>query len=154
MLFVVGWLIWLAFSARASQTPAKRLVGMYVVTPAALNAPSGRVDPASVGRIWFGEVAIKFLLIGVVSGGILLIVDGLWIFFSRDGQTLHDKIAGTLVVNSPSGIHPDQAPRKRPSGADPVDVRARLREIEARHERGDISPTEYADARRRILDDI
>ena len=86
----VGWLIWLFFTAQASQTPAKRMLHMYI-----LDAAGGAV-PA--WRIWFREVVVKGLPILLI--GYFVVAASVGVFLvNRDRRALHDLIAGTIVVH-------------------------------------------------------
>ena len=57
---IIGWYIWLAFTAKTSQSPAKRLLDVYV-----LDIQS--VQPITAGRVWVREVLVKQLLVGLVG---------------------------------------------------------------------------------------
>ena len=177
LLFLVtlglGWLIWMHFTAKTAQTPAKRFLSMYVIM-------TNQRGPASYGRLWVREGVIEWALIGVVgglfTGGIIGVIDALWIFLDRNKQTLHDKIAETLVVHAPEGIRsldgsgatavgrqPPLTPSPRPGtlsapgGPESYgssDTRERLRVLRTLWENGEISIGEYEKRRRRILDEI
>lgn len=164
---VVGWLIWLYFTAQTSQTPAKRLLNMYILTEEG--------EPATAGRVWAREILVDWLLFGVagglITGGIASIVDAGWILFDRDNQTLHDKISQTIVIHVPvpsvrraglvdpatahaAGPVPPPAP---PGGTDayrPRDTERRLRELQQLVDDGLITLREYQERRRRILDEM
>jgi uncharacterized RDD family membrane protein YckC len=95
----IGWLIWLIFTAQTGQTPAKRLLNVYIVD----------VDtdqPVSAGRVWTREVLIKLILFGWVLGAFTFGIAGLvnygWALFDEKRQALHDKMVNTRVVYSPT----------------------------------------------------
>ena len=105
----VIWLIWFATVAKRGQTPGKQLVSTQVV----------RTDgaPASRKLMWAREVGyriavnVPMLLIGslypdsaiasivVLLIAMVVVADGVAIFFSPDRQTLHDRVFGTLVIS-------------------------------------------------------
>lgn len=128
----VGWLVWLAIVARRSQSPGKWLLGMYILR--------GDGTPASAKRVWLREVVMKWLLFGAAGwllggvGGLVLVADGLWIFGNLDRQTLHDKLADTIVVSSPGGL-----------------VAVRLLQIEGLRDEGLITQYEYEERRSRLM---
>src|SRR5437762_8073668 len=95
----IGWLIWFAFQAPKARTPAKSLTGLYVI-----NLETGRA--ATTGEMWLREIVVKVIVISVVNVfvGIAGIVDGLWVFFDKNRQTLHDKILSQVVVYAPHGL--------------------------------------------------
>ena len=168
LLFVVtfglGWLIWMHFTAQTSQSPAKRLLNTYIVVrhEAAL---------ATYERVWVRDVAVLWLLFGILlsslSGGIVPLVDMLWILFDRQKQTLHDKVVDTVIVYAPLGLGertvgpgPAGAPWSRdrggpaPGGPESyasADTQAQLRALRRMWERGEIGGEEYERRRREVL---
>ena len=59
---------------------------------------------ATGGQLDYGKSAIRAgVLAGlyIVSCGVGLLLDGLWPLWDPKRQTLHDKVAGTLVVDTP-----------------------------------------------------
>lgn len=95
LTLVIGYLVWLAFSMRHGQTPAKQLLGIRVI----------RADgsPSDWGWTFVREVVVKSVIIGFgvdsITFGLGSILDGLWAFWDRDRQAIHDKIVKTLVVD-------------------------------------------------------
>jgi uncharacterized RDD family membrane protein YckC len=110
LTLVVGWFIWLFFTAKTAQTPAKRLLNVYIV--------DAYVDePVSAGRVWAREFLVKGILFGIVGEitfGIAQLVDYAWVLIDGDRQALHDKIVSTRVVYAPHGLH------KRRAAAEPI----------------------------------
>jgi uncharacterized RDD family membrane protein YckC len=103
LTLVVGWFIWMIFTSKTGQTPAKRLVNTY-----AINLETGR----RIGRgdSWLREVVIKILVVGAIdsfTGGVAGLIDAVWIFFDKDRQTLHDKVLKNVVVYAPHGLPAD-----------------------------------------------
>jgi uncharacterized RDD family membrane protein YckC len=96
---IIGWFIWLIFTSKTGQTPAKRLLNVYVI-----NLETGR--RISQGETWLREVVIKLLVVNVV--GLIIpfagLIDGIWAFFDKNRQTLHDKILKQVVVYAPAGL--------------------------------------------------
>ncbi len=165
----IGWLIWLAMVAGQGQTPAKKLLGMYIL----------RADgtPVTAKRVWLRDVLIELVFLGIISSflfGIVGILDGIWIFWDKNRQTLHDKMADTIVVHprlgalrfgdlgaGPSGTQ-QRSGFDRPGGAQPgtgaygsaASHEERLRELRQLADRGLITSAEYEERRRRIIDDL
>ncbi len=98
---VIGWYIWLYFTAKTSQSPAKRLLRVYI-----LDLRTGK--PASRGRVWVSEVVVKQILfagiVGSITSGIGPFVDAGWVLFDKNRQAVHDKVGNTIVVHAPSGL--------------------------------------------------
>ena len=154
---LVGWLIWLAFTARNSQTPAKQLLGMYILTEEGV--------PASTGRVWLSEIVIKGLLFGFAGSfffGLPTLLDALWILWDPNHQTLHDKVGGTLVVHArkpntaPTATWdlPIAAPRPHRAALVRSPSEQQLRELKTLLHDDLISAVEYRAMRERILDRI
>ena len=75
------------------RTLGKRAVGIEVV----------RVDFSPIGwRRAAWRVGFT-LLFSLVTAGIGAVIDAMWILWSSDNQTLHDKVAKTWVVNTEQG---------------------------------------------------
>lgn len=165
LLFIVGWLIWLWFSAKKSQSPAKQLLGMYILTTDG--------QPASPLRVWIREPLLQWILIFNLP--FALIIDFLFFMLDDNAQSLHDKIVETVVVRpvapgsvSSAGRPPigearivdagHDAPRPTPPRAQPstsADSREqRLRELEDLADKGLITVREYRDRRRQILEEM
>lgn len=154
VLFVVtlgvGWYIWLIFTAQTAQTPAKRLLGVYI-----LDADTR--SPVSTGRVWIREVLVKQLLVGLLGlvTGVASLIDAIWVFFDRNRQALHDKVAGTIVVYAPLGLPsgllvptiPD-VPLRRPSQGD---TNEQLRELSRLHDEGILTDEEYEEKRSELV---
>ncbi len=162
--FGVGWLIWFHFTAKTSQSPGKRLMRTYVVV-------LHDAAPASYERLWLRDVGVMWLLFGALlspmTGGVVPLLDMLWIMFDRQKQTLHDKLVGTIVVYAPDGLDGVRARRgpMRPApGGGPAPhapggpesyaaagTQAQLRALRRMWERGEISADEYERRRREVL---
>ena len=97
--FAVIWLAygyWWFIALRESQTPGKRIMGIWVA------AYDG--EPAGLGLMLARELVVKVVVFGwlaSVTAYIALFADLVWPFWDRNFQTLHDKIAGTHVVRGP-----------------------------------------------------
>jgi uncharacterized RDD family membrane protein YckC len=62
-----------------------------------------RVRAAAGGPLGPARAAVRYLapaLLSIVTFGLIWLPDGLWLFWDRRRQTLHDKIVGSLVVNA------------------------------------------------------
>jgi uncharacterized RDD family membrane protein YckC len=102
----IGWIIWSLLAWRRGQSPAKQLMGMYVVH-------DGR--PASWKRMAAREILAKGVA-GLVCGAIIYAARGLsapayllvsalalipyyfWMVFDAENRALWDQPAGTHVV--------------------------------------------------------
>ena len=104
---VIGWYIWLFFTAPTSQSPAKRLLSVYIID---LND----ARTVTAGRVWIRDVVVKQILFGLIIGNLTAgfgsLVDAIWVFFDKNRQTLHDKVVGSIVVYAPNGL-PDALKR-------------------------------------------
>jgi uncharacterized RDD family membrane protein YckC len=144
---IIGWYIWLAMTASTAQSPAKRLLKVYVIDTDTLKAVSG-------GRMWVREVLVKQVLanlIGLVTG-VVGLVDSIWVFPDKNRQTLHDKLVSTVVVYAPYGL-PEKLggqglmAQQRPAVAD---VAEQLRELAKLRDEGILTPQEYEQKRSQL----
>lgn len=90
----IGWLIWAVLVFDQGRTPARQLLG-HVVADAATG------EPVTWARMAVREVVLKGLLGYFASAftcGIYYFADSLMVFGQRY-QTLHDRIAGTIVIH-------------------------------------------------------
>jgi uncharacterized RDD family membrane protein YckC len=58
-------------------------------------------DAATGGPLGPAKAAVRYLapaLLSIVTFGLIWFPDGLWLFWDRRRQTLHDKVAGSVVV--------------------------------------------------------
>ena len=112
LIFALGiapWLIWMWYTARDGQSPAKRLLGMYVI------AEDGQ--PISPQRMWMRELGIKRLLFGLLGylfSGLPTLIDGGWMLLNPDRQCVHDRMVGTLVVVHREPFAAPRGPAPRP----------------------------------------
>jgi hypothetical protein len=147
---IIGWYIWLFFTVKTAQTPAKRLLGVYI-----LNRDTG--EPVSAGMVWIREVLVKQLLLNAVGALIPFagLVNALWVFFDKDRQALHDKVVTTVVVYVPSGL-PDTLRRPMVPGA-PGGIKTaaeELRELARLHSEGILTDEEYEAKRKELADKL
>lgn len=177
--FGIGWLIWLAFTAPDGQTPAKKLLDMYILKETG--------EPVTAGQVWIRDVLIEIIvlnLIGIFILWIATLIDAAWIFLDPNHQTIHDKMVKTIVVYAPReqvpsdnpyqsgfaastgpnipsqsttagrpGTPPAAPPAAKPDRS-PESREDRLRELQSLAEQGFITADEHAERRRRIIDDI
>ncbi|WP_436519658.1 RDD family protein [Actinoplanes sp. HUAS TT8] len=90
----IGWLIWALIVFDGGLTPARQILGHVVV-----DAATG--TPLSWGRMAVRELLLKGVLAyvaGAVTFGVYYLIDSLMVFGQRY-QTLHDRMAGTVVVH-------------------------------------------------------
>jgi len=103
------WLVWFAAIAKRGQTPGKQMLSTQVI----------RTDGSAASRklLWAREVGyraavnVPVILVGqlypastvselvLAAIAIIVLADGIAIFFSPDRQTLHDRVFGTLVIS-------------------------------------------------------
>jgi uncharacterized RDD family membrane protein YckC len=93
--FGIGWLIWTATLSSSQQTPGKRLVGI------AVRRKSGQ--PASPILFVLRDLVLKPGMIALVFTGYgiflaIAIVNFLWPLLDRSGQSLIDRLSGTIIV--------------------------------------------------------
>ena len=89
----IGWLIWLFWTIPNGQTPGKKALGIRMV----------KVDGSAFTCWTFGlrEILARGIVIyalGVVTLGIVWVIDILLPLWDKQAQSLHDKMAGTYVV--------------------------------------------------------
>jgi len=166
LTLIIGWFIWLAFTAPHGRSPAKSLTSLYVI-----NIETGRT--ASGGEMWLREFAVKGLALTLINLSFFVagLADAFWMFFDRDRQTLHDKILKQIVVYAPGGLpesmqpQPD-APRRyaavyawpwqsSPAAVAPprvTDVAADLRELTRLKDEGLITAEEFERKRAALVE--
>jgi len=88
---VIGWLIWWVLLWKKGQSPAKSILKMRVI-----KADTGVC--VTTGEMAIRELVGKWLL-GVVP--LYGLIDALFVLIDERAQALHDKIAGTLVIDDP-----------------------------------------------------
>jgi len=84
----IGWLIWWFIVAPRGQNPGKAVVGNRVIRT---NGEAVRTGGMFI-RGLVGQV------IGIVPFG--NIIDGAWLLWDKDAQTLHDKVVNSVVVKA------------------------------------------------------
>jgi len=100
----VGWLIWFTFVARRGQSPAKALLGLYVL--------DREGEPASARTMWLREVGLKvalFLVIEALLSSLLAtgmpaaasIIIGAMMLRDPDKRAFWDHLAKTYVAYAP-----------------------------------------------------
>jgi hypothetical protein len=114
LTLIIGWFIWLIFSAQKSQSPAKSLTGIYII-----NVETGKA--AGAGEVWLRDVVLKIFLSGLVPFGGF--INAISILVDKNRQALlYDKIIKTAVVYAPNGLpdsmrQPGAAPAHQPQPA-------------------------------------
>ena len=92
----IGYIVWWLIVLGGGQTPGKQLVGIRAMQQDGAAAGWGRTFlRESVGK------GIVFGFLGAATLGVASVLDYLWALWDEDKQTLHDKLAGTLVVQGP-----------------------------------------------------
>jgi uncharacterized RDD family membrane protein YckC len=164
----IGWIIWWFIVAPKGQNPGKAVVGLRVI----------KTDGSAMNT---GTMFVRGL-IGVVCGFIPLYLDDLWILWDRDAQTLHDKLADTVVVKAngsekivergslgplppgyerpayappvtfPSSTVAPPAPSSPPPGGLSADTEKALRWLEELRAKNLITEAEYDEKRKAIID--
>ena len=90
----IGYLIWMLFTFKPGQTPAKRLLGMRTVSTQDCMATSW-------GMTFLREIFVKGIIAGITLG-----IAYLWILWDTKNQALYDKVLNTIVVNDKDGLTP------------------------------------------------
>ena len=95
LLFVltlgIGWIIWWFIVAPKGQNPGKAVVGLRVI----------RADGTAATTGW---MFVRGLL-GIVLSIVPFYLDNLWLLWDPAAQTLHDKLAATVVVRAQGSEH-------------------------------------------------
>ncbi|MCH8814831.1 MAG: RDD family protein [Chloroflexi bacterium] len=97
---LIGWLIWLYFTAKTSQTPAKRILNVYT-----LDATTS--EPISAGRVWVRDFVVEHLLFGWLLSffiGLAGLIDAAFVLFDKNRRSVHDHMMNTIVVYAPGGL--------------------------------------------------
>lgn len=94
---VIGYLIWGAIAWGRGTTPALQVLGMRVWHPESQR-------PASWGRMALREIVGRFVegILSIITELISLIM----FITGQQRQSLHDKIAATVVVYDPNKVIP------------------------------------------------
>lgn len=87
----IGWLVWAIILFQQGTSPAKKMLGLYVV-----DSRTGEL--ASFGQMALREVIGKFVL-GTISSGLTSLVGAIMIAVSPSRAGLWDMIARTTVVD-------------------------------------------------------
>lgn len=100
LMGLAGYFWWWFASLKKGQTPGKQLVGIKIARV--------KGQKVGLGFMFLREFILKALLLGALayfSFGLTFAVDNLWPLWDRSGlkQTLHDKLLGTVVVESIRG---------------------------------------------------
>ena len=159
----IGWIIWWFIVAPKGQNPGKAVVGLRVIKTDGSKATTGTM----------------FLrgLVGAVLGlvSIVGVVDALWMLWDKDAQTLHDKMAETVVVKAQGSekivergsLGPVPAGYERPAFAPPIsfppssappaasaqaDTAEALRQLDDLRANNLITDDEYQAKRKAIID--
>lgn len=90
------YVIWAVIVWSRGQTPAKQLLGMYVI-----DVETGM--PATWGKMFLRGFVIDQVL-GRITLGIFNLISAIWIFSNPENQRLTDKMVSTIVVDDPAGI--------------------------------------------------
>ena len=157
----IGWVIWWFIVAPRGQNPGKAVVGLRVIK-----------SDGSAARTGF-----MFLrgLVGVVLGVLPFYLDDIWILWDKDSQTLHDKVADTVVVKAtgsekivaegslgppPEGVTapPAFAPPVTLPGSGPSsksqsseDIPGQIQKLAALHDAGVLTDDEFAAKKAELL---
>ena len=83
----IGWVIWWFIVAPRGQNPGKAVVGLRVIKT------NGEAATTST-------MFVRGLVGWVLGAAIPVPLDSAWLLWDRDAQTLHDKLASTVVVRA------------------------------------------------------
>jgi uncharacterized RDD family membrane protein YckC len=99
----IGYLIWGAISWSKGQTPTQQLLGLQTWKPqTSANATWGQQFLREVSRLLY---AIPFI------GLIVVIVSFVMFLSSKERQSIHDQIGGTIVLHDPNRVLQPTTPR-------------------------------------------
>ena len=88
---IIGWLIWVIFTSKNGQSPAKSILKMRVVKL----STGETVTRGQYFARWLGKFVLR--LISIVG-----LLAALWLLWDKNRQTLWDKIADTIVLDDRS----------------------------------------------------
>ena len=168
LLFVftvtIGWLIWFIIVAPRGQSPGKQLLGLNII----------RSDGARAGGgyTWLREVVVKWILffvcIAALTSFIVPVIGAAWLLWDKQRQALWDKITDTHIAHSPDGFRPLTLEEMQVKGVTPPVVPTpplapttpastgavpdQLRDLKKLLDEGLITPQEYEQRRRRLID--
>ncbi len=96
----IGWLVWSFVIWGSSQTPAKQILKMKTV-----DIETGQ--RATYGKMFLREFVGKWLIVGVLIGGLCFIAElvlDFMLLWDKDRQQLWDKVSNTIVVDDPNNV--------------------------------------------------
>jgi uncharacterized RDD family membrane protein YckC len=148
---VIGWLIWFAIVAPKGQTPGMSLVKVHCVDETGATA--------SAGKLWLRQLVYQglvYFLADIITFRLAGVIGYCWAFWDKDRQTLHDKMAGTFVVDGapetvpamPSAAWTEPAPPSRQSLA----LKRRIEELQRMKEDGILTEEEFERKRKEAVD--
>ena len=88
LTLVIGWIIWWFIVAPNGQNPGKAIVGLRVIG----------IDGRAVRTSGMFVRGLVGWAAGIAPFG--NIIDGAWLLWDKDAQTLHDKVVNTVVVKA------------------------------------------------------
>ncbi len=94
---IIGYLIWWLIVLGRGQTPGKQLLGIWAIKTTG--------ERSGWSNTFLREFVFKGLVfgwLGAITGYVAYALDYLWALWDRDTQTLHDKLADTVVVRGVS----------------------------------------------------
>lgn len=147
LTLVIGWLIWFAFVAPRGQTPGMNLLKIRCVNEVGVTA--------SAGQMWLRQLVYQgliYFLANLVTGGLAGIVGYAWAFWDKERQTLHDKMAGTYVVDGePPAVEvvPPGLPASREAA-----LRRRVEELQRLKDQGILTEEEFEQKRREAVEKL
>ena len=107
--------VWFAIRLSSGQTPGKHVAGIRVV--------QAHGEPSGWGCTFVREVILKGMIVHVltiITAGLFYVVNYLWPLWDKSSQTLHDKMATTLVVQARAVSHQTSSASKPPTN-DPLE---------------------------------
>ena len=101
--------VWFVIRISSGQTPGKQITGIRVV--------QAHGEPSGWGCTFVREFIFKGIIghvLTIITLGLFYVVDYLWPLWDKNSQTLHDKMAGTLVVQARTVAHQTSSASKPP----------------------------------------
>jgi uncharacterized RDD family membrane protein YckC len=148
----IGWLIWFAIVAPKGQTPGMSLLKIRCVNETGATA--------GAGKMWLRELVYALLVYVLVSSfiGIAWLVGYAWAFWDKDRQTLHDKMAGTFVVDGAPETAPVISAAVPTAQALPsrqsVALKQRIEELQRLKEEGVLTEEEFERKRKEAVENL
>ncbi|MBI3485311.1 RDD family protein [Candidatus Daviesbacteria bacterium] len=97
---IVNNVYFIYFIGRKGQGIGGRLLHIKVISLTTNSIPTYKQATIRQIIIFLSECSTKIVFIGTIISYAILVIDGLWMLKEQNKQTLHDKLAGTIVIKT------------------------------------------------------